>query len=91
MGTIYAVWLLDICNFKVMCSYNSVNGIPTCLDKDAIMSTLRGKFGFDGMVVSDCDSIANAWQPQNHNYTHSEAMETALGIKAGCDMNCGTT
>merc|ERR1719440_903597 len=45
---------------QVMCSYNAVNGVPTCLDSHAQDDVLRGSFGFDGMIVSDCDSIADA-------------------------------
>ena len=34
----------------------------TCLDKHAQTDILRGDFGFRGMIVSDCDAIADAWQ-----------------------------
>ena len=74
-----------------MCSYNSVNGVPTCLDKHAQMDVLRADFGFDGMVVSDCDAIADAWEPSDHGYAANASDATAKGIVAGCDMDCGHT
>ena len=49
------------------------------------------------MVVSDQDSIRDAWAGTNrsghtgHFYGHSFANVTAMGIKAGCDQNDGTT
>jgi hypothetical protein len=48
-----------------MCSYNAVNGVPTCLDGHAQNTVLRGQFGFDGMIVSDCGALEDAWL--NHN------------------------
>lgn len=37
---------------QVMCSYNSLNGIPTCADSQTL-TKLRNTWGFDGLVVSD--------------------------------------
>ena len=41
----------------VMCSYNSVNGIPACAHKDALTTKLRESWGFRGYVTSDCGAI----------------------------------
>jgi beta-glucosidase-like glycosyl hydrolase len=71
-----------------------VNGIPTCLDGGALTGTLRSEFGFAGMVVSDCDSIADAVEPTReggHGYAANASDATARGLLAGCDMDCGTT
>jgi beta-glucosidase-like glycosyl hydrolase len=38
-----------------------VNGVPTCLDGNAQNNVLRQGFGFDGLIVSDCDAIGDAW------------------------------
>eukprot|EP00755_Sulcionema_specki_P014599 Sspe_Gene.57144::Locus_31375_Transcript_1_1_Confidence_1.000_Length_2333::g.57144::m.57144 len=73
---------------QVMCSYNAVNGIPTCLDSTAI-GGLRREGGFSGVVVSDCDAIGDAYK--NHKYVKDAAEATAGGVKAGCDMDCGKT
>lgn len=32
----------------VMCSYNKVNGIPTCADPDLLKGVVRGQWGLDG-------------------------------------------
>ena len=77
---------------QVMCSYNAVNGVPTCLDGNALDGLRKGATGaapFKGMIVSDCDAIGDAFN--NHHYVNSSEAATALGIKAGTDMDCGGT
>lgn len=83
---------------QIMCSYNAVNGVPTCLDEEAQTGLLRGQWGYKGMIVSDCDAIADSWTPDGKNYSQpghgyaSNASDaTTRGIKAGCDMDCGQT
>ena len=41
----------------VMCSYNAVNGVPSCANSEFNNGVLRSKFGFDGMIVSDCGPL----------------------------------
>jgi beta-glucosidase-like glycosyl hydrolase len=75
---------------QVMCSYNAVNGVPTCLDGHAQNVILRQQFGFDGMIVSDCGAMDDAWRNHNDSGSASNASASAaLGIRAGTDMNCG--
>ena len=72
----------------VMCSYNSVNGIPACAHP-MLQSELRERSGFKGYIVSDCGAIG--WMgPTKHNYTRDDAHSSAAGLNAGCDMDCGT-
>lgn len=35
---------------SVMCSYNRVNGIPTCADPNLLQGVIRGQWGLDGYV-----------------------------------------
>lgn len=35
---------------SVMCSYNRVNGIPTCADSNLLKDTVRGKWDLHGYV-----------------------------------------
>jgi hypothetical protein len=39
---------------KSMCSYNSLNGVPTCGNPDLLNGVLRNRWDWDGFVVSDC-------------------------------------
>ena len=42
----------------IMCSYNGVNGLPTC-GNPALNATLREDWGFEGYITSDSDSCNN--------------------------------
>jgi beta-glucosidase-like glycosyl hydrolase len=73
---------------SIMCSYNSVNGIPACANPILLQKKLRDEWGFDGYVVSDCDAVANVWDP--HKFTNSTWMASTVSLKAGTDMDCGS-
>ncbi|KAL8162567.1 hypothetical protein V2J09_014056 [Rumex salicifolius] len=71
----------------LMCSYNSVNGIPACGSKD-LLQKVRDDWGFNGYIASDCDAVATIFEYQH--YTNSPEDAVALALKAGTDINCGT-
>ncbi|KAI4298555.1 hypothetical protein L6164_032102 [Bauhinia variegata] len=72
---------------SVMCSYNRVNGIPTCADPDLLQGIVRGQWGLDGYIVSDCDSVEVYYNAIHYTATPEDAV--ALALKAGLNMNCG--
>ncbi|KAH1035939.1 hypothetical protein AAZX31_20G121800 [Glycine max] len=72
---------------SVMCSYNRVNGIPTCADPDLLKGIIRGQWGLDGYIVSDCDSVEVYYNAIHYTATPEDAV--ALALKAGLNMNCG--
>ncbi|TYZ54160.1 hypothetical protein PybrP1_012477, partial [[Pythium] brassicae (nom. inval.)] len=72
----------------IMCSYNAVNGVPACADKALLTGLVRGQWGFDGYVVSDCGAVADVLY--EHHYTQSPAQTCASTMNAGIDLNCGT-
>ena len=37
----------------LMCSYNEVNGVPMCGNKELLNDTVRGKWGFDGYITTE--------------------------------------
>jgi beta-glucosidase-like glycosyl hydrolase len=65
----------------VMCSYNSVMNIPTCLSP--LLKNARAAWGFRGYVTSDTDAIASA--VTGHNYVSTKQEATALGLTAGTE------
>ncbi|XP_078444450.1 glycosyl hydrolase family protein [Wolffia australiana] len=71
----------------IMCSYNSVNGIPTCADPNLLSATARQAWGFNGYITSDCDAVATIFA--NHSYVNSPAEAVASAIRAGVDVDCG--
>ena len=61
----------------VMCSYNAVNGVPTCAS-DFLTSVLRGKWGFDGYISSDTGAIEDIYKEHKYVVTEAEAACVAL-------------
>lgn len=72
---------------SVMCSYNQVNGVPTCADPNLLRKTIRAKWHLNGYIVSDCDSVGVFYNTQHFTATPEEA--AAAAIKAGLDLDCG--
>ncbi|CAB4267580.1 unnamed protein product [Prunus armeniaca] len=72
---------------SVMCSYNQVNGIPTCADPDLLAGVIRGEWKLNGYIVTDCDSLDVYYNTQHYTKTPEEAAAKAL--LAGVDLNCG--
>jgi beta-glucosidase-like glycosyl hydrolase len=65
----------------VMCSYNSINGVPTCADT-RLTQILRGTWEFDGYITSDSGAIHDI--SGAHKYLNMSAEEgTAAALKAG--------
>ena len=71
----------------VMGAYNRTNGEPCCGSKTLLKDILRGKWNFNGHVVSDCWAIADFHL--YHQVTSTATESAALAIKNGCDLNCG--
>ncbi|OMO86875.1 hypothetical protein COLO4_20868 [Corchorus olitorius] len=73
---------------SVMCSYNKVNGKPTCADPDLLAGVIRGQWKLNGYIVSDCDSVDVFFNSQHYTKTPEEA--AAIAINSGLDLNCGS-
>ena len=73
-----------------MCSYNAVNGVPSCASKEWLVDTLRDMWGFSGFVISDQGAISDIYSDKGHHYTSNATEGVAAAINAGCDVNDGT-
>jgi beta-glucosidase len=71
---------------SVMCAYNSINGEPACANEFLLQDQLRGKWGFRGYVVSDCEAIINIYR--DHHFTATQAEGSALALRRGMDNEC---
>ncbi|HMR17584.1 MAG TPA: glycoside hydrolase family 3 N-terminal domain-containing protein, partial [Mariniflexile sp.] len=74
--------------YSVMTAYNRVNGKAASASNE-LYDILRNKWGFDGYVVSDCGAIADIWK--THKLTSNAPSASALALKTGCDLNCGSS
>ena len=73
----------------VMGAYNRTNGEPCCGSQFLLRDTLRGKWQFQGHIVSDCWAIRDFHT--GHHVTSTSAESAALALKMGCDLNCGNS
>jgi len=71
---------------SVMCAYNSINGQPACANEFLLQDQLRGKWSFQGYVVSDCDAVVNIYR--DHRFTKTQPEASALAIQRGMDNEC---
>lgn len=74
-----------------MCSYNALNGVPTCSSSYLLQDLLRDHWNWTReyqYVVSDCDALQNVYLP--HGYRDTREASAASSLLAGTDLNCGT-
>ena len=67
-----------------MSSFNSLNGIPVTGSRYYLTELLREKWGFEGMVVSDWQSVSELTY---HRVVKDEKDAARLAMSAGCDMD----
>lgn len=76
---------------EVMCAYNRYEGEPCCGSRRLLTEILRDKWGFKGLVVSDCGAIGNFYNRGQHE-THPNALEASVdAVLLGTDIECGTS
>jgi len=73
---------------SVMCAYNAINGEPACASQYLLQDQLRGKWHFQGYVVSDCDAVRDV--AANHRYRPTQAQGAAISVIRGMDNECVT-
>jgi beta-glucosidase len=77
----------------VMCSFNAINGIPGCANREIETNILKGEWGFDGFIESDYTAVAELRtcppkNPDNGPCGHGVAAD---GPDAGqAALNAGT-
>jgi beta-glucosidase len=74
--------------YSFMGAYNRVNGEAACASPALLQDTLRGAWGFDGYVVSDCGAVEDIHE--HHKLTETAAEAAALAVRNGCDLCCGS-
>ena len=74
--------------YSVMGAYNRVDGESASASWMLLNDILRKQWGFEGYVVSDCGAINDIFE--SHKIVDTEEQAAALGIRRGCDLNCGS-
>ena len=74
---------------SVMGAYNRLNGESASGSHRLLTDILRNQWGFEGYVVSDCDSVDDIWR--YHKIVDTPEKAAALAVKTGDEVNCGRT
>eukprot|EP01051_Picozoa_sp_SAG22_P007745 SAG22_NODE_555_length_9124_cov_114.706593_8_plen_496_part_00 len=80
----------------LMCSHNAVNGYTSCDNGPFNNGILRGKFGFDGYIVTDCGALGDIISRTNDGEPSvipgravtNFSQAAAAGLKGGIDLEC---
>ena len=67
-----------------MTSFNDINGVPSTASRKLLRNVLRDRWGFDGVVVSDWDAIAELIP---HGVAANKADASLLAANAGVDID----
>jgi beta-glucosidase len=71
---------------SVMGAYNRTLGEVCCASQLLLVDILRGEWGFQGHVVSDCGALADFHN--HHKVTKDAAESAAMALQYGCDLGC---
>lgn len=73
---------------SVMAAYNAINGVPCHASQELLTDILRGQWGFQGYVVSDCGAVSHLLD--RHHYAATPQEAAAAAMNAGVDLECGS-
>lgn len=68
---------------SLMSAFNDLNGVPASANPFTLTEVLRQEWGFDGVVVSDYNSVIEL---VNHGVAAGKAEAAVLALSAGVDM-----
>lgn len=72
---------------SIMTAYNAINGVPCSANHWLLKDVLRGEWGFNGYIVTDCG--APGFLLSHHKYVKDEVEADAAVLNAGVDLECG--
>lgn len=79
---------------QVMCGYNRMNGSPCCTNKELLVDILRNRWGYKGLLVTDCWALNDCWERDTiipRHKTHPTAALAAADAFGGeVDLECGS-
>lgn len=75
---------------QVMCAYNRFDGKPCCNSNQLLQQILRNDWGYQHLVVSDCDAISDFWEKGHHETSAGPAQASADAVLTGTDVECGS-
>lgn len=74
---------------EVMCAYHRYESIPCCSNERLLVDILREKWGYEAIVLTDCDAINNYYTKGQHETQPDAKHASADAILHGTDLECG--
>ncbi|CAF1428613.1 unnamed protein product [Rotaria sordida] len=71
-------------SYGIMCSYNSINGIPSCANNRLLTDILRRGMNFTGYIVSDDDALV--FINIEHHYVNTNEEAAIIALEAGVNL-----
>lgn len=81
--------LVDSGVAQVMCAYNRFEGEPCCSNKRLLTQILRGEWGYDRVIVTDCWAMRDFVVDWGHHTHATEPEAGADAVASGTDLECG--
>ena len=75
---------------EVMCAYSAYEGDPCCANNRLLVEILRNRWGYNGIVLTDCDAIRDFYVPGRHDTHPDAATADADAVLHGTDLECGS-
>jgi len=73
----------------MMSSYNAINGVPMAANGALTNDLARDKWGFKGLVCTDCGAVEDLWK--RHKFVPNASAATRSTLEGGTDVECGNT
>jgi len=72
---------------SLMCSYNAINGIPSCANEYLMNDLARESWGFDGYITGDCGAVSNVFS--KYHFKHHDRGQVIQDVfNAQVDIAC---
>ncbi|CAF4046485.1 unnamed protein product [Rotaria sordida] len=71
---------------SIMCSFNAINGVPSCANQFLLETIARESYHLNGFVVGDCGAVSRIMDA--HHYTSTVEDTVAVALHAGTDLDC---
>jgi beta-glucosidase len=68
----------------MMCSFNSIRGVPACANHRSMVTWARGQWNFPGYIVSDQGAAYGIYS--SHKYARNYSEGAAFAVKGGLDL-----
>ena len=76
---------------EFMGAYNRYDGRPCCASELLLKDILRGRWNYQGLVVSDCGAIDDFYVLGAHEVYQDAASSSAAAVLTGTDIECGSS